>query len=91
MDIESSLTAIRGADNERTTRKEKGTARKVSKQRISLIIYHSTEAERFFFFFFFLLIESLTRKERFTSVRIMIKVIKFTILTAQAFRRIHSL
>ena len=44
-----------------------------------------------FFFFFFLLIASLTRKERFTSVRIMIKVIKFTILTAQAFRRIHSL
>ena len=30
MDIESSLTAIRGADNERTTRKEKGTAREVS-------------------------------------------------------------
>ena len=48
MDIELSLTAIRGADNERTTRKEKGTARKVSKQRISLIIYHSTEAERFY-------------------------------------------
>lgn len=45
----------------------------------------------FLFLFSFLLIASLTRKERFTSVRIMIKVIKFTILTAQAFRRIHSL
>lgn len=43
------------------------------------------------FFFSFLLIASLTSKERFTSVRIMIEVIKFTILTAQAFRRIHSL
>lgn len=86
-----SWTAIRGADNERTTRKEKETAREVSQQRISLIIYHSTEAERFFVFFSFLLIASLTSKERFTSVRIMIEVIKFTILTAQAFRRIHSL
>lgn len=49
------------------------------------------QKDSFLFFFSFLLIASLTSKERFTSVRIMIEVIKFTILTAQAFRRIHSL